>query len=217
MKTIKGAAFDMDGLMFETESIHYREAEILLNRRGFAYTEQLFLDTLGCPPEPCFRKFIETYTLPETWEELAKESENIFLELLQNGCEYMPGLCGLLDALDAARIPKCVATSSSKRVADAILTKDDIAKRFSFVLTCEDIVRGKPDPQIYLLAAERLGIQPGELAVFEDSSAGVASAKGAGAACIALRAEHNKNADLSGADLVVSALDAEGVLERIHG
>lgn len=204
--TIKGAAFDMDGLMFETESVYYKAAEVLLGRRGYPYTDELCRDVMGRPPRYCFEKFIETYNLPETWEALSDESEDIFLELLQEGYETMPGLIELLDALEKAGIPKCVATSSSRRITDAILQKDHIGNRFQFVITSNDITRGKPDPQIYLTAADRLAVPPESLAVFEDSEAGVKAAKSAGASCFALRAEHNRDVDLSAADLTVTSL-----------
>ena len=216
MTVFKGAAFDMDGLMFETESVYYEAAEILLGRRGYPYTDELCRDVMGRPPQYCFEKFIETYNLPETWEELSEESEEIFLELLKKGYRTMPGLEHLLVTLEQAKIPKCVATSSSRRITTAILTKDSLADRFEFVITSDDISRGKPDPQIYLLSAERLGIDPVHLAVFEDSEAGTAAAKRAGASCFTLRAEHNRDADLSQADLIVEQLDNPRILARFE-
>ena len=201
-----GAAFDMDGLMFETESVYYKAAEVLLGRRGYPYTDELCRDVMGRPPRYCFEKFIETYDLPETWEKLSDESEEIFLEILKEGYETMPGLVELLDRLEACAVPKCVATSSSRRVTEAVLAKENLKARFSFVITSNDITCGKPDPQIYLTAARRLAVPPEKLIVFEDSRAGVEAAKRAGATCAALRAEHNKEVDLSRADLVVETL-----------
>ena len=211
-----GAAFDMDGLIFETESVYYKAAEILLGRRGFPYTDELCRDVMGRPPRYCFEKFIETYNLPETWQALSDESEENFLELLKEGYDTMPGLENLLGRLETLGLPKCVATSSSRRVADAALAKDGLRSRFAFVLTSDDITRGKPDPQVYLTAARRLGVPPENMAVFEDSSAGIAAAKSAGAACFALRAEHNREVDLSRADLVTRSLDDPQILSRFE-
>ncbi len=217
MKTkLLGAAFDMDGLMFETESVYYKAAEVLLGRRGYAYTDELCREVMGRPPRYCFEKFIEAYDLPETWEALSDESEDIFLELLKEGYETMPGLYLLLDRLESCRIPKCVATSSSRRVTEAILAKDCLKKRFGFVITSNDITRGKPDPQVYLTAAGRLGIAPEHLAVFEDSSAGVEAAKHAGAVCFALRADHNREVDLSKADLITDTLADPRIMDRFE-
>ncbi|MGI5832525.1 MAG: HAD family hydrolase [Thermoguttaceae bacterium] len=211
-----GAAFDMDGLMFETESVYHKDAEILLGRRGFPYTDELCLDVMGRPPQYCFEKFIETYNLPETWQSLSDESEEIFLELLKEGYDTMPGLEALLDRLETCGVPKCVATSSSRRITEAILAKDNLKSRFRFVITSDDIVHGKPDPQIYRIAADRFGIRPENLAVFEDSRAGIQAAKSAGATCFALRAEHNREVDLLEADLVVETLADPRILTRFE-
>ncbi len=210
-----GAAFDMDGLMFETESVYYKAAEVLLGRRGYPYTDELCRDVMGRPPRYCFEKFIETYGLKESWEELSDESEEIFLEILKEGYEMMPGLPELLDRLEACRIPKCVATSSSRRVTDAVLAKGNLKERFSFVITSNDVTLGKPDPQVYLTAARRLAVPPRNLIVFEDSSAGIEAAKRAGAVCAALRAEHNSEVDLSRADLVVETLADPRILSLL--
>ena len=81
----QAVAFDMDGLMFETESVYYRAAETLLSRRGYHYTQSLCDEVMGRPPEYCFRRFIEVFSLPEDWRALQKESEDIFIELLKDG------------------------------------------------------------------------------------------------------------------------------------
>ena len=216
MRRFRGAAFDMDGLMFETESVYRKAAEELLGRRGYPYTEELYQDVMGRPPRYCFERFIETYHLSETWEELSAESEEIFLEVLKEGYEMMPGLKELLAALEEEGIPKCVATSSSRRIASAVLAKDGLWDRFQFILTSDDITRGKPDPQIYQLAASRFGIDPGDLVVLEDSAVGVRAAKRANATCFALRADHNDKADLSPADLIRETLADPDILRAVH-
>ena len=74
-------AFDMDGLMFETESVYWKSADILLGRRGHKYTQELCDATMGRPPECTFRLFIERFAFPEDWRTLQRESEDIFIEL----------------------------------------------------------------------------------------------------------------------------------------
>ena len=78
-------AFDMDGLMFETESVYWKSADILLGRRGHKYTQELCDATMGRPPECAFRLFIERFAFPEDWRTLQRESEDIFIELLKDG------------------------------------------------------------------------------------------------------------------------------------
>lgn len=216
MTKYRAAAFDMDGLMFKTEDVYKKAADELLGRRGYPYTQELYRAVMGRPPRFCFEQFIKAYNLPETWEELAAESEEIFLELLKDGFEAQPGLFELLDFLEKKRIDKCVATSSGRRITTAILERNGVGNRFRFILTSNDITRGKPNPQVYLLAAERFGVAPGEMAVFEDSEAGIASAKGAGADCFALRADHNRSLDLSAANVVAETLVATEILSAFE-
>ncbi|MBR0226289.1 MAG: HAD-IA family hydrolase [Thermoguttaceae bacterium] len=201
-------AFDMDGLMFETESVYWKSAEILLGRRGHEYTQEICDAVMGRTPEFAFRYFIQTFSLSEDWRSLQRESEDIFVELLKDGYETQPGFSELLDLLEERNIPRCVCTSSARRVVTEVLKKDGIGERFDFVLTSDDITRGKPDPEVYQLAARRFGVEAGAMLVLEDSSAGAASARSAGAPCCMLRAEHNFNADFSNAVAVVERLDA---------
>ena len=201
-------AFDMDGLMFETESVYWKSAVVLLGRRGCEYTQELCDATMGRTPEFTFKLFIERCSLTEDWRTLQRESEDIFIDLLKEGYETQPGLLELLDILEERGIPRGVCTSSARRVVTEVLKKDGIGERFDFVITSDDITRGKPDPQIYQKAAARFGVAPGEMLVLEDSSAGAASAVAAGAPCCMLKAEHNFNADFSRAVAVVERLDA---------
>lgn len=201
-------AFDMDGLMFETESVYWRSAEVLLGRRGFKYTRELCDAVMGRPPEYAFKSFIAAYSLPDDWRALQRESEEIFVELLADGYETQPRLVELLDILDAREIARCVCTSSARRIADEVLKKDGIGERFDFIVTSDDVARGKPDPEIYLSASRRLGARPQDTLVLEDSVAGSEAARAAGSPCCMLRARHNANADFSRAKVVVDRLDA---------
>ena len=202
----KAVAFDMDGLMFDTEAVYWKAAEALLGRRGQPYTEELNEAIMGRPPRYCFETFIRRFGFTETWEELQAESEALFLEFLEDGFRVMPGLMELLERIERAGIPKGVCTSSSTRLVSAVLGRAGLTDRFAFLLTSESITRGKPDPQIYLMAAEKFGVSPAEMLVLEDSTAGVRAAAAAGAACFAVRAEHNKFADLSQARAVLRSL-----------
>ena len=87
-------------------------------------------------------------------EQLAIESEEIFVRLLDEYLAPMPGLLDLLAALEAAGIPKAIATSSQPRLVDAVLSRFHMQPRFRFILTADDVVHGKPEPEIYLKAAQ---------------------------------------------------------------
>ena len=186
MTAPRAIVFDMDGLMFNTEDVYWRVGTELLRRRGCRFSRDLSDAMMGRPPQTCFEVMIRWHSLNETWEELAAESEEIFLWLLDRHLAPMPGLMELLAALEKARIGKAIGTSSSRRSLEAILSRFAMEPRFQFVLTAEDITHGKPDPEIYLKAAARFGIAPREMLVLEDSQTGCRSAAAAGAIVVAV-------------------------------
>ena len=156
---------------------------------------------MGLPPRAAFEAMIDWHHLHEPWELLAAESDDIFLGLLTGRLATMPGLLELLAALEQAAIPKAIATSSGRRLTEACLAPFQLAPRFSFILTSEDITHGKPDPEIYLLAAQRFGVPPAEMLVLEDSQNGCRAAAASGAFTVAVPGEHSRRQDFSMANL----------------
>ncbi|MDO5308387.1 MAG: HAD-IA family hydrolase [Planctomycetia bacterium] len=218
MKTemIEAVAFDMDGLMFETESIYWQSADELLKRRGFQYTDELAEQVMGRPPEYCFKLFIERFGLTESWRALQQESESIFLDILSRGFAVQPGLFELLEFLQARQIPCCVCTSSAQQVASVALREKDVLRYMSFVLTSDDIVQGKPAPEAYLKASSQFSVPPSHMLVLEDSVAGCRASRSAGSPCVMLKASHNAKVDFSGAEMVVERLDDPRLLAFIR-
>jgi HAD superfamily hydrolase (TIGR01509 family) len=212
---MQAVTFDMDGLMFNSEDVYTLAGSELLARRGLEFTPGLKDAMMGLPPQKAFEAMIQWHSLPEPWQTLAAESNELFLGLLGRRLATMPGLMELLAALERAHVPKAIATSSSRRLADACLGPFQLASRFSFILTCEDITRGKPDPEIYLLAARRFGVPPGEMLVLEDSQNGCRAAAAAGAFTVAVPGDHSRNHDFSPANLVIESLKDPRLYEAL--
>lgn len=210
---LSAVAFDMDGLMFNTEDVYWKAADVLLSRRGCSYTDDLCNEIMGRPPEYCFKRMIDYYRLSEDWRDLKMESEEIFIDLLKDGYTAMPGLFDLLDRLEEAQIPKAICTSSSRRIMEAILERDHLLSRFLFTITAEDILQGKPDPEIYLKAAIRFDLSPNQLLVLEDSVAGCRSAIQAGSSCFIVLAQHNKHLQFPEATRILNSLADPEILE----
>ncbi len=204
---IRAVVFDMDGLMFNTEDLYTRVGTELLHRRGCTFTDELKHEMMGLRPQPTFEAMIRHCKLDDTWQELAAESNELFLSLLSGHLAPMPGLLNLLDALENAGIPKAIGTSSPRALVEACLAPLAMSERFRFILAAEDITRGKPDPEIYRTAAERFGVPPSEMMVLEDSSNGCRAAASAGAFTVAVPSEHSLGHDFSMAALVADALD----------
>lgn len=206
----------MDGLMFNTEDVYWNTASTYLGRRGFVYTQELAEEIMGRQPRYCLERMIEYYDMRDTtWEELLVESEETFIKMLDDGFSKMPGLDNLLDFLEERNIPKAVCTSSTRRAAEEVLTRSGVVSRFRFVLTFEDVTQGKPNPEIYLNAAKRFGVENRNMIVFEDSISGSLAAKRSGAFTIVVLAEHNRTLDFSHADLVVESLNDPKVLKLL--
>jgi HAD superfamily hydrolase (TIGR01509 family) len=207
--------FDMDGLMFNTEDVYTLTGTELLARRGYLFTPQLKDAMMGLPPRAAFEAMISYHRLKEPWHVLAAESDEIFLGLLNERLAIMPGLSELLAALEKAGIPKAIATSSGRRLTEACLAPFQLAPRFCFILTSEDITRGKPNPEIYLLAARRFGVPPAEMLVLEDSQNGCRAAAAAGAFTVAVPGDHSRNQDFSMANLVIESLADRKLYEAL--
>ncbi len=158
---------------------------------------------------------IDWHTLDNTVAELAAETDEIFASLLDERLAVMPGLWQLIATLERARIPKAIATSSGPHVANAVLAKFDLVQRFQWILTCDDITHGKPDPEVYQLAARRFGLPTHELLVLEDSENGCRAAVAAGTIAVAVPSGHSRRHDFSGATLVADTLADPRIVELL--
>ena len=205
-KSLRAVVFDMDGLMFNTEDVYTQVGSELLRRRGKVFDLDLKKAMMGLQPRPSFEKMIAVHSLCETADELIVESNALFLDILSANIEVMPGLLSLLNAIEQAGIPKAIATSTCRELTEACLAVFKLAPRFRFLLTAEDIARGKPHPDIYLTAAARLGIEPSAVMVLEDSENGCRAAAAAGAFCVAVPGEHSRSHDFSSAAIVADTL-----------
>jgi pseudouridine 5'-phosphatase len=203
---MRAVVFDMDGLMFNTEDVYTAAGTELLRRRGHEFTAELKDAMMGLPAQPSFEAMIRHCKLNESWRQLSAESDQLFKGFLGDRLAPMPGLMELLDALERAGIPKAIATSSRPALVYPCLEPFDLPRRFLFILTADDVVCGKPDPEIYLKAAGRFGVAPAEMMALEDSRNGCLAAVAAGAFTVVVPGEHSRQQDFSPASLVVNSL-----------
>jgi HAD superfamily hydrolase (TIGR01509 family) len=214
-RKLQAVAFDLDGLMFNTEILYFEVGDEILRRRGHSFGTELREKMMGLPGPVAFQVMIDHHTLTDSVEQLQQESSEIFADILTTRLAPMPGCFELLNALEAASLPKCIATSSSRDFLDKVLAKYDLADRFDFFLTQESITRGKPDPQIYQLAAEQFGIDPQQMMILEDSQNGCRAAVASGAYAVAVPGEHSREHDFTGAALVADTLADRRIYEAL--
>lgn len=203
---IRGVALDMDGLLFDTERIYYHVGEIVLQRRGHRFSNELQLRMMGRVGVNAIAEMIAWHRLEDDPDELLEESNVVYAELLLEQLRPMPQLDPWMQQLIASGLPFGLATSSQRRFVDMILPTTSWHDRLSFVLTGNDVTHGKPHPEMYLLAAGAMQISPSEMLVLEDSGNGAAAAIAAGAVTVAIPNEHTRGAAFEGVELVADSL-----------
>ena len=209
---ILAVAFDMDGLMFNTEDLYLEVARQLLARRGHELDMRMIQKMMGLPVEVAYPIMIDWCGLSESVEKLSGETEDLFAELLPTALAPMPGLLELLDKIEQMQLPKAIATSSNRGQVERILEIAQLPVEFDFWLTSDDVENGKPHPEIYTRTAANFGIKPPQMVVLEDSEHGCRSAVAAQATTVAVPGPHNAHASYEGVAFVAESLADE----RLH-
>ena len=215
--TIRAVVFDLDGLMFDTEALFFRVASDMLAARGKVFTAEIMRAMIGRRSVEAGEAFRTMAGLDEPLEDLMTEVRARFFAEVDIAVHPTPGLIALLAHLGARSIPLAVATSSHRAYAERLLSEHGLADRFDFVLASEDVTLGKPDPEIYRKAVERFGLPADSVLVLEDSPAGLAAAKGAGAFAVGVPHDHSPAEGLHAADLIVPRLDDPALLALLDG
>ena len=213
---IEAVVFDMDGLMFNTEDLYDIVGEKLLNRRGQSFTPDLKMAMMGLPGPEAFTVMKSRCGLDDSIETLASECEELFVDLLPERIETMPGLENVLSLVEECGLGKAIATSSHRQFANRALGMFGLGPRFEFILTSESVARGKPHPEIYLSAASRLGVDPAEMLVLEDSVTGSNAALAAGAVTVAVPSRRVDVTQFGSVYAICERLDDSTILDLIR-
>jgi HAD superfamily hydrolase (TIGR01509 family) len=215
-RSIRAVVFDLDGLLFNTEELYQFVGTELLRRRGKPFEQELIYKVMGRPQPIALQMMIDWHGLDTTVEILSKESSEVFVAVLQERLEMMIGAADLLAALEAAEIPKAIATGSGRKFAQNVLGRFQLEPRFKFILTADEVQNGKPDPEIYLRSAKLHGVPPAEMMVFEDSQNGCRAAVAAGAFAVAVPAGPSRRHDFAGASLVAESLADPRIYDALN-
>jgi pseudouridine-5'-monophosphatase len=200
--------FDMDGVLLDTEKLYTVSTQQIVARFGKTFDWSVKADMIGRPALDSARHLVDALALPMTPEAYLAEREGI-LETLMPTAEPMPGARELTAWLAGAGVVHAVATSSARRIYELKTTKHGAwFETFAVVVTGDDprIGRGKPAPDIFLLAAAELGVRPDACVVVEDAPSGVAAGRAAGMRVVAVPDPAMERARYREADVVVDSL-----------
>lgn len=204
---IKACVFDMDGLMVETESLYTQALTEIANKKGKIIPKKTRQQIMGRDAIDGMTILKKDLDLEESVLEILNQRENIYQKLLINAIlEPLPGLIELLNLLEQMQFQKALASSSQKQWIDIILKKLNITSFFKTIVSRDEVKKSKPNPEIYLLAAKKINLNPNQCLALEDTIPGIEAAKKAGMKCIAIPNKFNKNDIFSEADLVLNSL-----------
>lgn len=187
-RPIKAVLFDMDGLLVDSEPLWTIGEIELAEYLGGSWSDELKTAIIGTRLDTAIRTILEWYDAPRGTAEIDAALTfllNRMVELYHDQLPVMPGALELVDALRAAQIQTALVSSSYRVLVDAVL--DGVGRdRFDMTLAGDEVTHGKPDPEPYLTACERLGVLPAEAVVLEDAMSGVQSAEAAGCTVVAV-------------------------------
>jgi beta-phosphoglucomutase family hydrolase len=203
----KAVIFDMDGVIVDSEPLHYESEKRVLSRLGFEFPREIHRKYIGYANEHDFwRDLQKEYGVSLNIQTLIMEKQDYFFKHLSRINVIEPALT-LLEKLQKAAVPTALASSSSYELIQKILEKFSLKPFFSVIQSGDDVENGKPEPDIFLLTAKRLGIHPEECIVIEDSLNGVKAGHAAGMTVVVVPNEYTEMLDFSLADYRLESLE----------
>ncbi|MBW2208238.1 MAG: HAD family phosphatase [Deltaproteobacteria bacterium] len=199
-----GVIFDMDGVLIDSYRAHFLSWQRMLRNRGLDITEKQFGTTFGRTNHDIFSSLYSTIPT-EDYPALAEEKESAFRDVISADFPEMDGASELITKLHEAGAILAIGSSGPPENLEVLLEKLPGGRYFKAVTNGSEITRGKPDPEVFVKTALKIGLPPAKCVVVEDAVAGVRAGKGAGCAVIALTGTA-RSEQLFEADLIVDSL-----------
>jgi HAD superfamily hydrolase (TIGR01509 family) len=198
--------FDMDGVLADSEPVYAAAMNSVIGPLGLEISEADQRHVMGLGIEDCWRYLSSALNLSGPTEALVEGYNREVIRLLALVPQTLPGVHKTIDALKQRNVPIAVASSSLVPWIDSLLGALHLQHAFDALVSRSMVPRGKPAPDVYLLAAERLGVEPERCMAVEDTPNGLASAKAAGMFVVQTRSASTAFPPLAGADLVLDSL-----------
>lgn len=209
MTAAHAAIFDMDGVLIDSGA-HHRDAwDLLLRELGHEPNPESWRVTIGRPAEEAVSLLLGRHLDAYEARTLARRKRAHYARLAERGMLPIRGVAAFVEQLARTGVPRAVATSASRGDLDALLSQVGLRAHFDVIVTAEDVRWGKPNPEVFLLAAAGLDVPPARCLVFEDSLVGVHAARNAGMRVIGITTAHDSR-ELLGAGAERAIADFEG-------
>jgi len=202
----RAVLWDLDGVIVDTAPLHLWSWQRTFGEIGLSFTESDFKRSFGRRSTEIIQQFFGPDVEPEQLESLAERKEELFRLAAEAGVQMLPGARDLLMSLQASGWAQAIASSAPPENVHLLVDALSIRSLLGSVVTARDVSVGKPAPDVFLVAAARLGVDPARCVVIEDAVAGVEAAKAAGMRCVAVTNTHPAD-HLTLADLVVDSLE----------
>jgi beta-phosphoglucomutase len=208
-RNVQAVSWDVDGTLVDTAELHFQAWLALARERKFPFSRADFQSTFGWRNQEIIPQLFGI-TEAEEVEKIGQRKEDLYRQAAQQGVALLPGVRQLLDFLKNSERRQAIGSSAPRANVELILLRTQIVAYFDAIVSMEDSQKGKPDPEVFLIAARRLGVSPASCLVIEDAPVGIQAAKAGGMQCLAVtHAGHHPPDQLiqAGADWVVKSLE----------
>ena len=206
--------FDWDGVIINSEEFHRRSWDLVAEEEGLRLPTGAFETSFGMRNEQIIPHVFNWAEADDTHriQAIADRKEELYRELVkEEGIEPLPGVIALLNHLEEAGVPKAVGSSTPRANIDAVMEVIGVTGRFQEIVAAADVSKGKPDPEVFLTAAKRLGYAPDRCVVIEDAHVGIKAAQAGGIKVLAVATTHPleslSEANASHTDLTTVTVD----------
>lgn len=214
----RAVIFDVDGVLIDSYEAHFKSWQFVAQELGYSMSEEQFAMNFGRTSRDIIKRLFDPRLDASDIEKIDGRKEQLFRHIIDRQFPAMKGASELIDDLLNFGFLVAVGSSGPPENVSLVLQKLGVESRIHAVVNGMDVERGKPDPQVFQLAAEKLSIDPSQCAVIEDAPAGVEATIAADMTSIALVSTGHQASELNGADVVITSLrqiDAKSIARFI--
>ena len=207
--TLRAVLWDLDGTLVDSAELHWRSWRDTMAAEGIALTHEQFVATFGQKNDRILPGWLGATATPDRIRRIGEAKEAEYRRLAaEHGLTVLPGAAVWLQRLRASGWKQAIASSAPRANIPVMLGPLGGEAVFDAIVSAEDVTTGKPDPQVFLTAADRLGVPPSRCVVVEDAAVGIEAARRAGMRCIGVNRSTPLVADLSVTSLADLSPDA---------